>query len=162
MWTSFFQVVLNVWMPFLVALICYVGTVFKLVKIRLSRTAVDPVRTNNYQILRKERQERQERQAFIVVTLLALSLFISYSPWITYLVRLTLLKYENPPMLYNAAFWMSYSLSMVNPFVCSAGSRDMENALKRLCGFSERVPAHRRGNAVSVTTRQPANQQSTV
>ena len=75
MWTSFYALVLNVWMQFLVSLVCYVGTVFKLIRIRVTRTAVSPLRNIDR---RMARRDRQERQAFLVVTLLTLALFISY------------------------------------------------------------------------------------
>ncbi|GAV04545.1 hypothetical protein RvY_14813 [Ramazzottius varieornatus] len=140
--TDFTPLAVNIWIPFAITLACYVATVLKILNLRLKRQAIFPhalpAAQNSAGSQGKFFRARQDRQAFRVVTLLVCGFFIAYMPWTIYSVRAALLKYDDPAIFGDLASWMSYSLSMFSPFICGAGSRDLQEGVKKLFGREDR------------------------
>ncbi|GAU94770.1 hypothetical protein RvY_06489 [Ramazzottius varieornatus] len=132
--SSFYGVVVNNWLPTILTIGCYSVTMTKLCKARRKLTE-----ENVEQRARIMWRMRKERQALIMLTLLVVALVVLYGPYIIYSIRQLLFKIEDPAVFYNVAFYLSYALSAVNPFLFSAGSKDIQKGLKRMFGGKHRM-----------------------
>ncbi|OQV22911.1 hypothetical protein BV898_03337 [Hypsibius exemplaris] len=89
----------------------------------------------NGQWTRKRTRHRklQERQAFLVLSLLLLAVFIFWSPWLVYSVQHLWFGWkEEYDRLRSASYWIAYAMSGLNPFLFNAVSGDMRKTLARI------------------------------
>ncbi|GAV03128.1 hypothetical protein RvY_13603 [Ramazzottius varieornatus] len=139
-WASslYTSVVTNGWLPSAIAVFCYCVTVSKLFHAKVQDRPLPgndaPAGSGH------SRRSRKERQAFLVLTLLLAAMIIFFLPWYVYSVRKILMGKEDPAAFDDAAVWMTYALSAVNPFLFNAANNDIKHALSsKLCGRANRI-----------------------
>ncbi|GAU91938.1 hypothetical protein RvY_04095 [Ramazzottius varieornatus] len=146
-----YPLIINLCAPFAITLLCYVGIVLRLLQLRSSRAAVNPETHRQ-----TSKRNRREQQAFAVLTLLVVTLSVSYMPWVVYTVRLVVLKYEDSLTFYNVSYWMGFILSAASPFMALVGSQDLRTAMRRLCHGRSGNLENPSGNRVSVLRKATA------
>ena len=138
--TNFPVVVVNIFIPMVLTVVCYIsiGTQIRKSNLRMVRV-VNPV--NKARQL-KSQKELEDRRAFMVLTSLVLAFVAAWLPWVV-CEAVQLITNENYPLFSAVTYWTSYALSGINPFMFGIASEDMRQAFSRFTrGKSRAAPGH--------------------